>query len=131
MKCLDTYALMALAQGEAAFAKYMADEFIIPDTTLAEFCWVLMRDFSESAARAWEERLAPYCAPADRDLMLAAMHFRLDNRGKGFSFFDAVGYVFARRHHIPFVTGDESFRDLPGVEFLKAGVRRRAGSAAA
>ncbi len=116
---------MAIANGDPAFAKYITEDFVIPDTTLAEFHWVLLRDFSEQLAKEWSEKLAPYSKPADRELLLAATRFRFRYRKKNLSFFDAVGYVFSQRRRCAFVTGDEAFRELPGVEFLKEETPRR------
>lgn len=119
MKCLDTYALMAIAQGDSNFAKYIAEDFVLPDTTLAEFYWVLIRDFSEHIALEWIDKLKPYSKSPERDDLINAMNFRFQHRKNNISFFDAVGYVFAQKHHILFVTGDKEFRDFSGVEFIK------------
>ena len=45
--------------------------------------------------------------------------FRIDNKGKNFSFFDCVGYVFAIENNIKFITGDREFQSMEGVEFVK------------
>lgn len=120
MKCMDTYALMALAQGDPVFAKYFSEDFCVPDTTLAELYWVLLRDFSEATAQQWREKLAAYTAPVDDAMMIEAMRFRFRNKKKDYSFFDAVGYIFAQRKRCPFVTGDEAFRGMENVEFIKS-----------
>ena len=43
----------------------------------------------------------------------------LKNKGLNISYVDAVGYQVARERKIKFLTGDEAFRDLPDVEFVK------------
>jgi predicted nucleic acid-binding protein len=125
MKCLDTYALIAIAHGDPAFARYIAEDFAIPDTTLAEFYGVLLRDFPAQTAEDWLERLAPYSRPVGRGLLLEAIRFRLAHRKQNLSFFDAVGYAFAQSQKIPFVTGDKEFEGMTGVEFMKEGTPRR------
>lgn len=119
MKCLDTYALMAIAGGDAAFEKFVTEDFIIPDTTLAEFYWVLLRDTSEANAQTWISRIKPYSVVPGKELLLDATRFRFFHRKKDISFFDAVGYCFAKKNNLPFVTGDEQFRSFSGVEFIK------------
>jgi predicted nucleic acid-binding protein len=120
MKCLDTYALMAMAQGDDAYARYTVEEFFIPDTTLAEFSRVLLRTVPQEAHDIWMSALEPYAHPVDRNLLLDAMAFRQEHRKNDFSFFDAVGFVAALRARCVFVTGDEEFKGLENVEFVKS-----------
>jgi hypothetical protein len=47
------------------------------------------------------------------------MHFKLQNRGKKFSYTDSIGYLISLRNRIKFLTGDKQFRDMPNVEFVK------------
>jgi hypothetical protein len=119
MKCFDTYALMALANGNSAYAAYQHEEFFIPDTTLAEFSWLLLRDFNADMREIWMSALEPYARPVDQDLLVGAMEFRYKNRKKDISFFDAVGYAVSLRERCPFVTGDEAFKGMENVEFVK------------
>ena len=48
------------------------------------------------------------------------MIFRKKNKKKDFSLFDCVGYIFAQENNLLFVTGDEAFRSIKQVEFIKA-----------
>jgi predicted nucleic acid-binding protein len=125
MKVLDTYALVAMVQADDAYAAYVREDFFIPDTTLAEFSWVLKRDFPELTKEVWLAQLANYCQPVDQGLLMNAMDFKWTHRKQDVSFFDAVGYVAALRERCPFVTGDDAFRSLPNVEFVKASKRRK------
>ena len=40
-------------------------------------------------------------------------------KNKDMSMPDAIGYVIAKRLEIKFVTGDNDFKDIPNVEFVK------------
>ena len=42
MYCLDTYALVEIAEGNPKFTFLIEEKVIIPGTTLAEFYWVLL-----------------------------------------------------------------------------------------
>lgn len=75
----------------------ITEDFVIPDTTIAEFAWVLLRDFSEEEANNWVEKLSPYSEQVTRDVLLESIRFRFARRKRDISFFDAVGYVFARK----------------------------------
>ena len=48
------------------------------------------------------------------------MNFKLKNKKINFSYIDCLGYSISNRLGIIFLTGDEGFRNLPNVEFVKA-----------
>jgi len=120
MKCLDTYALIEIAEGNEKFTKYFNEEFVIANETLAEFFWVILRDRNEEEAYFWYKKLENYSETVPLHILINAMKFRRDNRKKNLSFFDCVGYLFALDKNIKFVTGDEGFEEgLPNVEYMK------------
>ena len=88
MKCLDTYALMEISSGNIKFIKYAAEEFTVTDETLAEFAGVLCRNYGDSAAYYWHEKLADYCKNVPLDILIKAVKFRYRNKSKNFSFFN-------------------------------------------
>ncbi|MEK6950675.1 MAG: PIN domain-containing protein [Nanoarchaeota archaeon] len=118
MKCLDTYALVEIADGNPAFSTLLAEDVIITDLTLAEFYGDLYRKFGAPTANYWHRKLAPLCRPVGRDLLIKAVTYRIDHKKQGLSFFDCVGYLFAIENNILFVTGDKEFRGRANVEFI-------------
>jgi len=119
VKCLDTYALAEIYEGNQKFIKYLESPFVIADLTLAEFYSVLLRDKDENAADLWYNKLVTYTQPVLMRLLIEAVKFRYKHRKLGISFFDAAGYVFALRNGFKFVTGDKEFEKLENVEFVK------------
>lgn len=118
-KCLDTYALAEIAKGNKEFSVYLLEEFVVTDLTLAEFYAVLLREEGENSAEYWFKRLEAYAVPVSRQVLKEAIVFRYQHRKQNVSFFDAVGYTYALRNNLPFVTGDKEFEKMPGVEFRK------------
>lgn len=118
-KCMDTYALVEIAEGNPKFVKYLTAEFVVTDLTLAEFFGVLLRDKGQETADYWYKILEVYAIPVHREGLIEAVEFRHAHRKADLSFFDAVGCIFALRFGYPFVTGDKEFEHLPGVEFVK------------
>ncbi len=53
------------------------------------------------------------------DIAIIARAVELRLKNKSLSAPDAIGYAKARELGIPFLTGDEDFRELKGVEFIK------------
>src|SRR3989338_2990862 len=119
MKCLDTYALVEISRGNPGYVQYETEEFLITDVTLAEFYGVVLREYDGRTADYWFQRLAAYSKPVSKELLMEAVKFRHEHRSKRLSFFDCVGYIFARNQRIPFVTGDKEFHIVEGVEFVK------------
>ena len=118
-RCLDTYALVEIAEANPKFSKYLNVEFIITNLTLVEFYAVLLRQKGEDTADYWYKKLEPYSAYLDLKLLIDAVKFRFMNRKLNLSFFDAVGYVFALKNGFYFVTGDKAFERLKNVEYIK------------
>lgn len=116
MFCLDTYALIEIANSNPKFAFLIKEDFVIPSTTLAEFFWVLKRDKQD--AYSWIAKLIPFCVQIPLESMIKAQEFRFLHRSQNLSFFDAAGYVFSLENDYVFVTGDKEFRNLKGVRHI-------------
>ncbi|GBE19606.1 PIN domain protein [archaeon BMS3Abin17] len=119
VRCLDTYALIEITNGNPLFGGYLDVDFIITDLTLAEFYAVILREYDETTAEYWYRKLEQYSVLVDKMILKEAVKFRYENRKKGISFFDAVGYAFSIKKGYLFVTGDKEFESFKGVEFKK------------
>jgi predicted nucleic acid-binding protein len=118
-RCLDTYALVEISQANPRFEDYLESDFVIPDTTIAEFYLVLLREEGEKVADYWFRKLEAYCIAISKEILIDAVKFRHKNKDKNISFFDAIGYIFAIKNNYKFVTGDKEFEHLINVEFKK------------
>ena len=118
-KCLDTYALMEIARANPKFVSYLNSSFVITDLNLAEFYSVLLRENGENLADYWIKKLERYSLPVSKEILIAAIKFRFDNRKTNISFFDAVGYIYSIKNGFYFVTGDKEFEKFKNVEFVK------------
>ena len=47
------------------------------------------------------------------------MKFRLKNKKMDLSYADCIGYIYACENNLKFLTGDEKFKDMDNVEFVK------------
>lgn len=120
MKCLDTYALVEIANANPKFAHLLTEKTVITDVTLAEFYGCLYKKYSPFAADYWHKKLSFLCKPVPRELLIQAVKMRIEHAKENLSFFDCVGYVFAQEHGLIFVTGDKAFEKREGVEYIKA-----------
>jgi hypothetical protein len=48
-----------------------------------------------------------------------AIRYRVNNRRKGISYADCLGYAYSKHFGFLFLTGDDAFNGLSGVEFVK------------
>ena len=119
MNCLDTYALIEVAKGNSEYVKLFEKEFLITNETLAEFFWVVLRDFGSRLAEEWYKKLASYGTDVKQSLLIEAMRYRFEHKKENLSFFDCVGYLYAQTENHLFVTGDKEFKDKKGVLFIK------------
>jgi predicted nucleic acid-binding protein len=119
-KCLDTYALVELAKDNADFAFLYDTPFLVPDLALAELYDVLFRKKGKAVAEEWHAKLNFYGVPVPNALLKQAVEMRRTSKKANFSLTDTAGYMLAQHLGLPFVTGDKSFKDLPGVDFRPA-----------
>ena len=120
VKFLDTYILWEISIGNPKFTGYLREEFVVNDLILAEFYHVLLREFGEAVAQNWVAKFQPYSNAVSFQTMLRAVYWRREYAKRDVSFFDAIGYTYAREHNMLFVTGDKEFKNIDGVEFVPA-----------
>ena len=117
---LDTYALYEFAIGNENYKNYFSGiETVTTIMNLYELYYTLLRENLPSIAENFFERFLPVCVELEPKLVKEAALFRLQNKKSGFSYVDALGYVTAKKHGAVFLTGDQAFRKLPNVEFVK------------
>jgi len=117
---LDTYALYGLALGNESYKDYFVDlENITTIMNLYELYYSLLRESLDSEAKIFFERFLPVCVEIKPEFVKEAAMFRLQNKKLDLSYIDALGYVIAKNKEIKFLTGDEKFRKMANVEFVK------------
>ncbi len=119
IKCLDTYALVEISKGNQNFISYLNKECVVLDLILAEFYSVILREHDEKTADYWLRKVESFAATIDRTLLIKAVKYTHIHKKQNLSFFDCVGYIFARENNMKFVTGDKEFKNKEGVEFVK------------
>tara|TARA_Y100000310_G_C20670121_1_gene809790 strand:- start:1940 stop:2302 length:363 start_codon:yes stop_codon:yes gene_type:complete len=119
MYCLDTYAIIELAEANSKFAFLLDQEFVIPNTTIAEFFWVCIKENKKEQAEFWIQKLTGSIDIVEVDILMQAQKFRYEHKKQKLSFFDCVGYIYARENGLLFVTGDKEFEKMEGVKFIK------------
>ncbi|MGD9497714.1 MAG: type II toxin-antitoxin system VapC family toxin [Armatimonadota bacterium] len=93
-----------------------ADVVIVPTPVLYEVYKITSREHSSGMAdRAGAQLRTHRIADLTHNIALVAVDASLAH---GLAMADAVVYATAQTHRATLVTGDEDFRELPGVEFI-------------
>ncbi len=113
----DTYAFFEIIRGSPEYAKYADAQAITTMFNLAELNYNLKKEKGKKTADAYTDKYRHFLVAVTLEDIKEAMDLKV--KKKSLSIPDAVGYTLARKYGIKFLTGDEDFRDMPGVEFVK------------
>lgn len=115
----DTYALIELTKNNPRYMK-VADEVVTTTHfNLVELFFRMLEDYGEEKAKEIYHKFKPCAIEISDDILFKAMQFRLKNRKKGLSYVDCIGYIFASKNGLKFLTGDDAFEKMDNVEFVK------------
>jgi hypothetical protein len=115
----DTYAICEIIQGNPAYRRFADEPIITSILNGGELYYFLLKENQPGKADAWLELLRPNLSEIDAQTMKQAMRFKYTHKKKKLSMVDCVGYVLAKKTGAIFLTGDEGFRGLQNIEFVK------------
>ena len=115
----DSYALIEIIKGNPAYLKY-ADEIVtITMLNLIEVTYAVFRSSGEEKAQEVYEKFKGCVQEPECGIIIAALRLKDKYNKRHLSYADCVGYAFAESRNLFFLTGDEDFRDMNRVEFVK------------
>ena len=115
----DTYAIIEMVKGNPAYEPYKKSSIVISSLNLVECHYHITRKFGLHLANQLLQELSNCVISFTNEDVKAMTQFRIANMKKDLSFPDCLGYVLAIRTGLKFLTGDEGFRGMPNVEFVK------------
>ena len=116
----DTYSFIEISKGNGRYQKYTKDYSVITSImNLYELYYKLMQSGKDAEAEILFEKFLPNCIEISPEIVKEASIFKLANKKLDLSYVDALGYITAKRHNVKFLTGDEAFRKMENVEFVK------------
>ena len=123
---IDTYALIEFFRdGNSNFDKYFSESESnhINPMVVMEFYFSIYHDFGEAKAEFWREIILKkfYMIKIKHSNLIEAAKFRSKMYRKKIkmSYTDCILYVLAKENNLKVLTGDEHFRNLDHVEFVK------------
>ncbi len=113
----DTYALFEIVRGNAKYAPYKDVGGVTTLFNIAEFNYNLKKERPAKEVDRITDDFRSKTIKVSWEDIKEAMNLKTEKRG--LSIPDAIGYIVAKRLGIKFLTGDEDFRDMENVEFIK------------
>jgi len=115
----DTYAVIESLEGNSNYKKYFKEKIVITVFNLVEIYYYALREYSELEANEIYERYKLHVVKISESILKQAMAFRKEYKKKDFSYADCVGYIYSLKNKVKFLTGDEGFRGMKNVAFVK------------
>ena len=115
----DTYAIIEILKQNPNYERYsnLSPTFTI--FNLAEIYYSVLKDYGVEKAKDIYEDYKTMVVEINDSVLQESMHFRYDNKKKDISYSDSIGYTYAKKNNMKFLTGDKEFEDLENVEFVK------------
>ncbi|MEW6295562.1 MAG: PIN domain-containing protein [Candidatus Diapherotrites archaeon] len=116
----DSYAIIDYLKGNKKLKKYFEEsELITTKLNLMEVYYSALLESTEEMAEKYYDSFLDKCVEIEDNTIKAAMKLRFKEKAKKLSYVDAAGYQIALERNIKFLTGDEQFREMRNVEFIK------------
>jgi len=117
---LDSYAFFEIINGNPEYEKFTKGVSIITTKlNLMELHYGLVLILGKEKADEIYDHFSKFAIDIDDETIRLASYFKNIMKSKNLTFTDCIGYVLSKSRNIPFLTGDEEFKDLENVEFVK------------
>ncbi|MEM4240080.1 MAG: PIN domain-containing protein [Candidatus Woesearchaeota archaeon] len=114
----DTYAVIELLKRNPVYLKYGEFPLITTILNKIELTWWALNEHGEEFADILRKSIV-HVVEIDDEVIRNAMLFRKNHKKRDISNADAIGYAYALKNNIRFLTGDQQFKGLPNVEYVK------------
>jgi len=116
----DTYALYEILVGSQNYSKYARDiKIVTTRLNLIELHYRILRELGKAVADEKYDYFKKFIISISDDVIKKANEFRCKNKKQKLSYVDCIGYVLATTRGMRFLTGDNAFKGMDGVEFVK------------
>lgn len=116
----DSYALIAIYEKNKNYERYSKTNVITSFFNVYEVYYILIKNgYNQEEIKDFFEFLKNLCVELKFEWIPIAVEFRRKYKKKDLSYADCLGYIIANNLKIKFLTGDQEFKDLENVEFIK------------
>jgi len=116
----DTYALVEIGKGNPNYQKYKNNiKIVLNKLNIMEFCYYLLRENRKNEAKSFFKDLIKFHVDMPNIVFIKAIKMKYKYKERKLSYIDCLGYCMAKNLELKFLTGDEKFKDILNVEFVK------------
>ncbi len=115
----DTYAIIEMISSNQNYFKFFNEEASLTIFNLAELYYTALNQLSQDAADEIYETYKKSVVEISDEILKSAMKFRMTHKKKNLSYADCIGYIYALKNNLTFLTGDKEFEGMKNVEFVK------------
>ena len=116
---LDTYALIEIIKNNKNFERFKDSSNFTGLMNLLELHYYISKEFIKERADLILDKLKSIIIDFNLNDIKLASRFRIEHIKKGLSFIDSLSYAMAKNRNFKFVTGDNAFKNLDNIEFVK------------
>lgn len=115
----DSYAIIEIIKNNPNYEKFKEEVIITNAFNIAEVHYFFMENASEIESDRIIRELNIELLQIDREAAIQASKMRFKNKRLKLSYADCLGYVTSQKNNIMFLTGDDAFKEMENVEFVK------------
>jgi|SRR3989344_7927297 len=115
----DTYAVIEIIKKNPNYEPYVDNDVTLVVFNMAEVYYSVLNTFDEKTAEEIYEKYKSAIVEIPEEVLKESMKFRKTHKKRNLSYADAIGYTYALKNGMKFLTGDKEFENLPNVEFVK------------
>lgn len=116
----DSYAIIELIKGNPQYVKYSQEIVVTSIFHLIEVYWSILNNFDKHKAEENYTKFRDCVVDIDDLTLKEAIQFRKEHKQQDLSYADCIGYIYAKKNKLLFLTGDKEFKHLPHVAFTPA-----------
>lgn len=116
----DSYALIEIYEKNINYEKYTKANVVTSYFQVYEVYFSLIKNgYTNEEIKDFFQVLQSFCIELKFRWIPRAVEFRLLHKKRDLSYADCLGYIISKQLGIRFLTGDNQFKELPNVEFVK------------
>ena len=119
MYFFDTYAIIEILKNNPKYFSYREYPVIITQLNIIEITYSVLLEYGEDNAKIIYGRFQDCVQEINQEIILQALKFRKQYNKRNLSYANCIGYTYAIQNNLKFLTGDDQFKDLPQIEFVK------------
>ena len=115
----DSYAIIEILKENPNYEPYKDKIVTITLFNLAEIYYHILDKVDIEKADEVYNKYKESVVEIDDETLKEAIKFRKEHKKQDLSYTDSIGYIYAKRNSMKFLTGDKEFQALDNVEFIK------------